>query len=159
MCRHIGLFSIFARSRPFSFFSGHYAFLFLVFQVSPFVLSRLLHYTFVLTRLVHQTHFFQLCQVRLRYCVLSLFVIFPFFFLARVVAALGLDLQAYSPRSFRRGGATFAFECNVSAENIKFQSDYSSDVYLVYLELSPAQKQRAVNGMATKIHQLSKNYP
>ena len=76
-------------------------------------------------------------------------------FLARVVAALGLDPRAYSPHSFRRGGATFAFECNVPAEHIKFQGDWSSDAYLVYLELSPAQKQRAVNSMATKIHQLS----
>ena len=72
-------------------------------------------------------------------------------FLARVVTALGLDPQAYSPHSFRRGGATFAFECNVLAEHIKFQGDWSSDAYLVYLELSPAQKQSAVNSMATKI--------
>ena len=76
-------------------------------------------------------------------------------FLARVVAALGLDPRAYSPHSFRRGGATFAFECNVPAEHIKFQGDWSSDAYLVYLEMSPAQKRRAVNSMAAKINQLS----
>jgi len=76
-------------------------------------------------------------------------------FLARVVAALGLDARAYSPHSFRRGGASFAFECNVPAEHIKFQGDWSSDAYLVYLEMSPAQKHCAVNSMATKIRQLS----
>ena len=76
-------------------------------------------------------------------------------FLARVVAALGLDPRAYSPHSFRRGGASFAFECNVPAEHIKFQGDWSSDAYLVYLEMSPAQKHRAVNSMASKIRQLS----
>ena len=66
-----------------------YAFLFLVFRVHLFVLLRLLHITFVLTWLVHQTPFFQLGQVRLRHHVLSLFVIFQLFFLARVVAGLG----------------------------------------------------------------------
>ena len=71
------------------------------------------------------------------------------------VAALGLDPRAYSPHSFRRGGATFAFECNVPAEHIKFQGDWRSDAYLVYLEMSPAQKRRAVNSMAAKINQLS----
>ena len=76
-------------------------------------------------------------------------------FLARVVAALGLDPRAYSPHSFRRGGATFAFECNVHAEHIKFQGYWSSDAYLVYLEMSPAQKRRAVNSMVAKINQLS----
>ena len=75
-------------------------------------------------------------------------------FLARVVAALGLDARAYSPHSFRRGGASFAFQCNVPAEHIKFQGDWSSDAYLVYLEMSPAQKYRAVHSMATKIRQL-----
>jgi len=149
----MGLFSIFARPKPFSFFSGHYPFLSLVSRVPLFVLLRLLHITFVLTRSVHPTHFFQLGQVRLRHRVLSLFVISPVF-LARVVAALGLDSGAYSPHSFWRGSATFAFECNVPAEHIKFQGDWSSDAYLVYLELSPAQKQRAVHAMATKIHQL-----
>ena len=78
-----------------------------------------------------------------------------FQFLTWIVAVLGLDPQAYSPHSFWRSGATFAFECNVLDEHIKFQGNWSSDAYLVYLELSPAQKQRVVNAMATKIHQLS----
>ena len=76
-------------------------------------------------------------------------------FLARVIAALGLDPRAYSSHSFRQGGATFAFECHVPAEHIKFQGDWSSDAYLVYLEMSPAQKRLAVDSMAAKIYQLS----
>ena len=75
-------------------------------------------------------------------------------FLARVIAALGLDPRAYSPHSFWRGGATFAFECHFPAEH-KFQGDWSSDAYLVYLKMSPAQKRRAVDSMAAQIHQLS----
>ena len=31
-------------------------------------------------------------------------------FLAKVIKAVGLDSTSYSPHSFRRGGATFAFE-------------------------------------------------
>ena len=48
MCHSTGLFSIFARLRPFSSSSGLYAFHFLVFRVLPFVPLRLLHTTFVL---------------------------------------------------------------------------------------------------------------
>ena len=44
---------------------------------------------------------------------------------------------------------TFAFKSNVPVEHRKIQGDWSSNAYLVYLELSPAQKQRAVNAMAT----------
>ena len=50
-------------------------------------------------------------------------------FLARVVAVLGLDSRAYLPHSFPHGSTTFAFECNVPAEHIKFQGDWSSDAY------------------------------
>ena len=151
MCRRMGPFSIFVLPRPFSFFSGRYAFLFLVFRVHLFALLRLLHITFA----VGPSD--PLFSVRSGSPPSSRPLTFRHFssFLARVVAALGLDPRAYSPHSFRRGGATFAFECNVPAEHIKFQGDSSSDAYLVYLELSPAQKQRAVNSMATKIHQLS----
>jgi len=49
---------------------------------------------------------------------------------------LDLDPQSFSPHSFRRGGASFAFECNVPGEFIKFQGDWRSDGYLVYLEMS-----------------------
>lgn len=61
-------------------------------------------------------------------------------FLSKVIALLDLDPQSFSPHSFRRGGASFAFECNVPAELIKFQGDWRSDAYLVYLEMSSTQK-------------------
>ena len=32
-------------------------------------------------------------------------------------------------------GVSFAFECNAPAELIKFQGDWCSDAYLVYLEI------------------------
>lgn len=50
------------------------------------------------------------------------------FFLSKVIASLQLDHHYYFPHSFlRRGGASFAFECNVPAELIKFQGDWHSD--------------------------------
>ena len=75
-------------------------------------------------------------------------------FLSNVITTLGLDSQSFSPHSFRRGGASFAFECNVPAELIKFQGDWCSDAYLVYLEMSSSQKRLAVNSMASRIRQL-----
>ena len=57
-------------------------------------------------------------------------------FLSKILSMLDLDPQSFSPHSFRRGGASFAFECNVPGEFIKFQGDWRSDGYLVYLEMS-----------------------
>ena len=42
-------------------------------------------------------------------------------FLARVIKFVCLDSTSYSPHSFRRGGATFAFEAHVPSELIKAQ--------------------------------------
>ncbi|CAH3120246.1 unnamed protein product, partial [Porites lobata] len=64
-------------------------------------------------------------------------------FLSRVISTLNLDPSLYSPHSFRRGGATFAFDCHIPSEIIKLQGDWKSDAYLVYLELSQTQKQQA----------------
>ena len=44
-------------------------------------------------------------------------------FLSKVIALLQLDPHHCSPHSFRRGGASFAFECHVPAELIKFQGN------------------------------------
>ena len=79
-------------------------------------------------------------------------------FLSKVITTLDLDSQSFSPHSFRRGGASFAFECNVPAELIKFQGDWRSDAYLVYLEMSSSQKRLAVNSMASRIRQLKIQY-
>ena len=40
-------------------------------------------------------------------------------FLSRVVSRLHLDHSLFSPHSFRRGGATFAFDCPIPSEIIK----------------------------------------
>ena len=72
-------------------------------------------------------------------------------FLSRVISSLQLDPSKFSPHSFRRGGATFAFDCHIPLEIIKLQGDWQRDAYLVYLELSKQQKQRAGQAMADKL--------
>ena len=57
-------------------------------------------------------------------------------FLSRVLSKLHLDPSLYSPHSFRRGGATFAFDCHIPSEIIKLRGDWKSDAYLVYLKFS-----------------------
>lgn len=55
-------------------------------------------------------------------------------------ARLGFDPATVSGHSFRRGGASFAFLSGAPPELIKFQGDWRSSAYLVYLCLSPSQK-------------------
>ena len=45
-------------------------------------------------------------------------------FLSRVIQAIGFVPAHYSPHSFRRGGVSFAFRCNVPVELIQQQGDW-----------------------------------
>ena len=45
-------------------------------------------------------------------------------FLSKTISALGLVPAHYSSHSFRRGGASFAFKCNVPAQLIQRQGDW-----------------------------------
>lgn len=76
-------------------------------------------------------------------------------FLKSCVLYLGLDPATFSPHSFRRGGASFAFACGVPSELIQLQGDWKSDAYLVYLHMSDAQKYQAVRAMA---HEIARNF-
>ncbi len=62
--------------------------------------------------------------------------------LKAILLKLGLPLSQYSGHSFRRGGATHAFHCNVPTETIKAQGDWKSLSYLDYLDVS-TEAQRA----------------
>ena len=53
---------------------------------------------------------------------------------------LGLDSQLFSSHSFRRGGATFAFESGVPSELIQLHGDWKSDAYKKYLSFSLKDK-------------------
>jgi integrase len=57
--------------------------------------------------------------------------------LKRGVKQCGLDDSQISCHSLRRGGATFIFECGVSADLIKLRGDWKSNCYQQYLVISP----------------------
>jgi len=52
----------------------------------------------------------------------------------KTVGAIGLDACDYTSHSFRRGGATYAFQSGVSASQIKKLGDWQSDAYLEYID-------------------------
>ena len=51
-----------------------------------------------------------------------------------------IDPTKYSGHSLRRGGATLAFTLGTDHSLIKFLGDWSSDVYLIYNEISMVDK-------------------
>lgn len=54
--------------------------------------------------------------------------------LKHLIKLIGLKPTDFSSHSFRRGGATIAFQAQVEPELIKYHGDWKSDAYLVYLE-------------------------
>ena len=72
-------------------------------------------------------------------------------FLNRCVSSIGEDPLHFSLRSFRKGRATFAFNCGAPTEFIKAQGDWKSDASLVYLTLSSSKKLALLNAITTKL--------
>ena len=64
--------------------------------------------------------------------------------LAKLLHALKLDGKSYSFHTFRRSGATLAFNSNVSIQNIKRHGTWSSDTVYTYI-LSDPSKASAVS--------------
>lgn len=60
--------------------------------------------------------------------------------LKTILAQVRYDPREYSGHSFRRGGATWAFSCNVPGEIIQVLGDWKSDCYKRYLEISTSTK-------------------
>lgn len=56
--------------------------------------------------------------------------------LKSLCSKVGLDPSIYSSHSFRRGGATLAFQSGVSSELIQLQGDWRSDAYKNYLSFT-----------------------
>ncbi len=55
--------------------------------------------------------------------------------LKRLISKLGLAPANYSPHSFRRGGATFAFQAGAPEQLLQLHGDWRSDAYKHYLSL------------------------
>ncbi|EDO30391.1 predicted protein [Nematostella vectensis] len=67
------------------------------------------------------------------------------------VLIIRLNPSNFSSRSFRKGGATFAFNRGAPTEYIKAQGDWKSDAYLVYLTLSSRKKLAILNSITTRL--------
>ena len=72
-----------------------------------------------------------------------------------LVSMLNLDTKLYSPHSFRRGGATFAFQAGAHPLVIKCLGDWSSDAYLIYLTLSNKDKVSAMIKLSAGLQNIS----
>jgi hypothetical protein len=68
-----------------------------------------------------------------------------------LLQTLGLEASLYSGHSFRRAGASFAFQAGVRSELIQAQGDWKSLSYLQYLSFTPQQKQMVSAQMAQAI--------
>lgn len=55
-----------------------------------------------------------------------------------------VDPSHFSTHSFRRGGASWAFSCNIPGEMIQIMGDWRSDSYLRYLEVPMSTKRSYV---------------
>lgn len=64
---------------------------------------------------------------------------------------LGYDPSQYAGHSFRRGGATFAFQCGAPPAQIKEQGDWKSSAYLLYLEFDDTARAQVAGLMARAI--------
>lgn len=68
------------------------------------------------------------------------------------VLAIGLDPAHFTSHSFRRGGATYAFQCGLSGSFIKKLGDWSSDAYLEYIDCPLADRVEAGRMIRDKIN-------
>ena len=69
--------------------------------------------------------------------------------------SVGLKPVNFSSRSFRQGGATFAFNCGAPTEFIKALGDWRSDAYLVYLKLSTKKKLDILQAISAHLSNLA----
>ena len=66
------------------------------------------------------------------------FISQPFCFVTKLkhhLTTLGINHKAYSSHSFRRGGASFAYQSGILVELIKALGDWRSDAVLMYLTM------------------------
>ena len=76
-------------------------------------------------------------------------------FFKSCITTVGLEPDNFSSRSFRQGGATFAFNCGAPTEFIKAQGDWRSDAYLVYLKLSTKKKLDILQAISARLSDLA----
>ena len=70
-------------------------------------------------------------------------------FLRSCLENIGLDPTSYEGHSFRRGGASFAFQSGIPVEMIKLLGDWKPDAVLLYLTV-PFKMRMESNNFLTK---------
>ena len=71
------------------------------------------------------------------------------FWLKHWVGMIGTSPARYSCHSLCRGGASFAFTNNISADNIKLLGEWQSDSYQVYLDTSMIDRFKTARRLAS----------
>lgn len=72
--------------------------------------------------------------------------------LKHLISAIGLDPRHFSPHSFRRGGATFAYQSGVPEHLIKLHGDWRSDAFRAYLTLPLDTRSQVADIMAAGLY-------
>ena len=67
------------------------------------------------------------------------------------LTTMGIDPQSYAGHSFRRGGASFAYQSGVPLELIKALGDWRSDTILIYLTMPLTIRLRSANMLCKSI--------
>jgi hypothetical protein len=68
-----------------------------------------------------------------------------------LIEASGRDPSRFATHSFRRGGASFAFQAGVPTEVIKLLGDWKSDAFFRYLQVPMLDKAKAAAKISTHI--------
>ena len=71
-----------------------------------------------------------------------------------LISKIGLRPSDFSPHSFRRGGATFAFQAGVPERLIQQHGDWRSDAYRCYLSLPLSHRTVVADLMAAGLSEL-----
>ena len=72
--------------------------------------------------------------------------------LKRLISKIGLTPANYSPHSFRRGGATFAFQAGAPEHLLQLHGDWRSDAYKHYLSLPLRTRSTVADIMAAGLY-------
>ena len=96
------------------------------------------------------------CWVQPRFLKFQCFT-YSFFMskLKGILNKIGVDSTKYGSHSFRRGGASFAFESGVPLELIKVMGDWKSDAVLLYLTVPLHLRLQATTQMSKHLKQLT----
>ena len=71
--------------------------------------------------------------------------------LKHTLSACGYNPTKYSGHSFRRGGATYAFQCNIPADYIKRHGDWKSSAYLRYIDMDIDMKWKMAKVLGSRL--------